>query len=179
MPDTPSSAPFDRFIIRLVGVSVIAGPRKCGDFSFVKALGGHVYKGKAFPISEFNTIVPPVMERYKGYMPRLPEAVLLAPAPDPATVEAKPAKPAAVPSPPAPEPETGSPDAETADQAGADPVVRATPDSEIRKLWGGDTTPPESSGTEEEPSPAEPDPAPTKKKSAPKKKKASKPDSGK
>lgn len=67
---------FTHFIIKLVGVNV-GQIRKAADFKFIERFKGLVFEGRAIPLDEFNTLVPKVLERYKDYMPRLPQVVLL------------------------------------------------------------------------------------------------------
>lgn len=74
----------DSFYIKLVGVSKALGPRRCGDFRWSSARQAHIYQGEDFPLEQFNEIVPAVMERYKSYMPRLPQPVLVLDEPAPA-----------------------------------------------------------------------------------------------
>jgi hypothetical protein len=85
------------FIIRLVGISV-AQVRKAGDFHYVEAHDCLCYEGREIPLAEFNELVPRVLERYRDYLPRLPQIVLLdrpaESAPVPAEISAPDAAPA-------------------------------------------------------------------------------------
>jgi hypothetical protein len=65
------------FIIKLVGASITLAKRR-GDFTFLAEHNALVYQGREIPIAEHNELVPKVMERYKDYMPRLPQVILLA-----------------------------------------------------------------------------------------------------
>lgn len=49
------------FIIHLPGVPAM-GPINLGDFVRTAKYDGHVYKGRAFPIREFNSLVPAVLD---------------------------------------------------------------------------------------------------------------------
>jgi len=83
------------FILRLVGISSVQ-VRKAGDFTYLEAHDCLCYQGREIPVAEFNDLVPKVMERYKDYLPRLPQVVLLDRAPV--------ATPRKAPTPPPPEP---------------------------------------------------------------------------
>lgn len=84
------------FLIKLVGISKVT-TKKAAEFLFSQEHDCLIYRGEPLPIEQHNEIVPAVMERYKDYLPRLPQVVLLtlapaskkpapAPAPEPAPV---------------------------------------------------------------------------------------------
>lgn len=149
-PVEPVEKPLPTFVIQLVGVSKCAGPRRCGDFVAVAALGGHVYKGRDYPLSEFNDLVPKVMEQYKTYMPMLPKAVIIfpkeekpAPQEEAPLVESDQQPPTGdpqLPPNPDPEPETES-ESVTPDTEPETPPSGTASDDDVRALWKGHIDP--------------------------------------
>lgn len=95
-------AAYTHFIFKLVGTSPVQ-VKKAGEFRFVEAFRALIYDGRAIPLEEFNALAPRVMDRYNGYMPRLPQIVMLtaaeaaaatpAPRPVPAPVDPTPPDP--------------------------------------------------------------------------------------
>jgi hypothetical protein len=124
------------FLIKLVGISSYQS-RKAGDFLYLEAHDALCYEGREIPIAEHNDLVPKVMERYRDYLPRLPQVVLLAR--ETTAPEKAPAPPSSEPAPPA-EPvvfmgfaDGKASDAEDADAPGEDPEAEAPPSPKPNK----------------------------------------------
>lgn len=64
------------FIVRLAKERRHGGVTR-GQFVFSEEHGCHIYQGRVFPIEEFESVVPAVLDKYKDYEARAPYPVLI------------------------------------------------------------------------------------------------------